>query len=128
MSELISKVDYAKFLDGVLGLDSRIRFVAIYDGHLKAKFQERIPDILKENEIKSCLSEALKIRNYGKKINFYDVRPKFLMTHFDQINQITIPLENDEIVLLTTEIDVEIHQIVGKIIEFRNLHSNKSIF
>lgn len=125
MSELISKVDYAKFLDGVLGLDSRIRFVAIYDGHLKAKFQPRIPDILKENEIKSCLSEALKIRNYGKKINFYDVRPKFLMTHFDQINQITIPLENDEIVLLTTEMDVEVHQIVTKIIEFRNLYSQK---
>jgi len=47
------------------------------------------------------------------------------MTHFDQINQITIPLENDEIVLLTTEMDVEVHQIVTKIIEFRNLYSQK---
>ena len=124
----MSKVDYAKFLDGILGIDSRIRFVAIYDGHLKAKFQQRIPDIFKEQEIKSCLSEALKIRNYGKKINFYDVRPKFLMTHYDQINQITIPLENNEIVLLTTEMDVESHEIVAKVIEFRNLYSQAPVF
>ena len=123
MSELISKVDYAKFLDKVLSFDSKIRFVAIYDGHLKAKFQQRISDIFKENEIKYCLSEALKIRNYGKKINFYDVKPLFLMTHYNKINQITIPLENEEIVLVTTEMDLEVHGIVGKIIEFRKLYS-----
>ena len=123
MSELVSKVDYARFLDDVLGIDSRIRFVAMYDGHLKAKFQERISDVFKEHEIKSCLSEALKMRTYGKKINFYDVQPKFLMVHYDQINQIAIPLENNEIVLVTTEMDVEIHKIVEKIIEFRKLYS-----
>ena len=123
MSKLVNNVDYGKFLDGVLGFDDKIRFVAIYDGQLKAKFQKRIHDDFKEAEIKSSLSEALKIRNQSKKMNFYNFQPKFAMTHYGKINQITIPLENNEVVLVTTEMDVEIHKIVGKIIEYRNLFS-----
>lgn len=119
MAELINHIDYAKFFNEVLQFDFRIRFVAVYDGKLKAKFREGINDQFKEAEIKSSFSEALKIRKYRNQESFSKREPKFAMSHYEGINQILIPLNNGEIVLVTTERDVEIHNLVNKIIELR---------
>ena len=59
MSELVSPVEYGKFFDEVMKLDKSIRYAAIYDGHLNAKFRNGIQGYFKEEEIKSSMSEAL---------------------------------------------------------------------
>jgi len=122
MLELKNQVNYTEFFDGVLRFDKKIRFVAIYDGQLKAKFRNGVLDQSKEAEIKLSLSEALKIRNTRKQMTFYVHEPKFATTHYDGINQITIPLDK-EIVLITTELNVDIPKLVSKIIEFRSKFS-----
>lgn len=120
MSELKNQVNYTEFLDEILRFDTKIRFVAIYDGQLKAKFRNGVLDQFKEAEIKFSLSEALKIRSSRNQMNFNSKKPKFAMAHYDEINQITIPLGEEEIVLLTTELNLDIHKLINKIIEFRN--------
>jgi hypothetical protein len=44
--------------------------------------------------------------------------PKFAMAQYGKIKQITIPLD-DGVILLTTELDVDINELADKVIETR---------
>jgi len=119
MSEIQSPVEYGKFFDKVLKLDENIRFVAIYDGQLNAKFREGIQGYFKEEEINSSLSEAQKRWASRKKLSFKIGEPKFAMAEYAKVNRITFPLDNDGIILVTTELGVDVSKLVDKVIEIR---------
>jgi len=119
MSELASSIDYTKFFDQVMKLDPNIRLVAIYDGQFKAKFRDGIQRNFKDEEIKSSLSEAQNRWASRKKMNFKIDEPKFAMAQYGKINRIIIPLDDDEVILLTTELDVDINELTDKVIETR---------
>ena len=46
--------------------------------------------------------------------------PRFAMAQYGKVNRITIPLDNDGLILITTEIDVDIIQLVDNVIEVRD--------
>ena len=118
MSELASSMDYTKFFNQVLKLDSNIRLVAIYDGRFKAIFRDRIQGYLEDEEIKSTLSEAQKIWDSRIQMSLKVTEPKFAMTRYSKVNQITIPMD-DGVILMTTELDVNINELTDKVIETR---------
>jgi hypothetical protein len=124
MSEIVSPVEHGKFFDNVLKLDKNIRYVAIYDGQLSAKFKEGIQGYFKEEEIKSSLSEAQKRWAFRKKLSFKIGEPKFAMAEYAKVNRITFPLNNDGIILVTTELGIDVSKLVDKIIEIRNSLNN----
>ncbi len=129
MSEIVSPVEYGKFFDKVLKLDENIRFVAVYDGQLSAKFKEGIQKFFTDEEIKSSLSEAQNRWSFRKKMSFKIGEPKFAMAEYAKVNRITFPLDNDGIVLVTTELGVDVSKLVDKVIEIRNsLNNNTSGF
>ncbi len=129
MSEIVSPVEYGKFFDKILKLDENIRFVAIYNGQLNAKFKEGIQGYFKEEETKLSLSEAQKRWTFRKKLSFKIGEPKFAMAEYAKVNRITFPLDNDGIVLVTTELGVDVSKLVDKVIEIRNsLNNNTSGF
>ena len=119
MSEKVSPVEYGKFFDKVLKLDENIRFVAIYDGQLNAKFKEGIQGYFKEEETKSSLSEAQKRWAFRKKSSFKIGEPKFAMAEYAKVNRITFPLGNEAVILVTTELGVDVSKLVDKVIETR---------
>ena len=119
MSELISHTDCEEFFDQVLALDKKIRYVAIYDGEYHAKFQDGIQGYFKEDEIKSSLVEAQSRWAYRKKMSFTVGVPRFAMAQYAKVNRITFPLGTDGVILVTTELGVDIEKLVDKIIEFR---------
>jgi len=41
------------------------------------------------------------------------------MAQYGKVNRITIPLEDDGVILLTTELDVDINELTNKVIETR---------
>jgi len=124
ISEIVSPVEHGKFFDNVLKLDKNIRYVAIYDGQLSAKFKEGIQGYFKEEEIKSSLSEAQKRWAFRKKLSFKIGEPKFAMAEYAKVNRITFPLNNDGIILVTTELGIDVSKLVDKIIEIRNSLNN----
>ncbi len=129
MAEKVSPGEYEKFFDKVLKLDENIRFVAVYDGQLNAKFKEGIQRFFTDEEIKSSLSEALDRWSSRKKMSFKIGEPKFAMAEYAKVNRITFPLDNDGIVLVTTELGVDVSKLVDKVIEIRNsLNNNVSGF
>jgi len=119
LSELKSPVDYGKFFDQVINLDRNVRFAAIYDGHLNAKFRSGIEGYFKEEEIKSSMSEALDRWASRKKLSFKIGEPKFAMAKYGKVNRITLPLGNDGIILVTTELDIDVNKLTDEIIEIR---------
>jgi hypothetical protein len=119
MSKLVSNTDYGKFLDEALKIDPNIRLVAIYDGQFKAKFREGVQRYFKDDEIKSSLTEAQNRWASRKKMSFKIGEPKFAMAQYGKVNRIIISHGDDGVILMTTELDVEINELVDKIIETR---------
>jgi len=120
MSELISYTEYGKFFDEVLSLDQNIRFTAIHDGRFKAKYQPGIQGYFREKEIKSALIEAQNRWDSRKKLSSKIGDPKFAMAQYGKINRITIPLGKEGIILVTTELDVDVEKLVEEILEIRD--------
>ena len=125
MSELVNQENYEKFLDKVLDLDQKIRYVAIYDGKIHSKFRDGIQGYFKQGEIELSLSEAQKRWDFRKKMSFRIGEPRFAMAEYGKVNRITFPLGDDAVILVTTEVDVYVNKLVDKIIEIRhNLENN----
>jgi hypothetical protein len=120
MSEIVNQEDYGKFLDKVLELDQNIRYVAIFDGKIQAKFREGIQGYFKQEEIESSLSEAQKRWDYRKKMSFRIGEPRFAMAEYGKVNRITFPLGNEAVILVTTELDIYVNKLVDKIIQVRH--------
>ena len=99
-------------------IDPNIRSVAIYDGQFKAKLRNGVQRYFEDEEIKSLLVEAQNRWDFRKKMSFKIGAPKFAMAQYGKINQITIPLD-DGVILLTTELDVDINELADKVIETR---------
>ncbi len=124
MSELISHSDCENFFDDVLKLDQKIRYVAIYDGEYHAKFRDGIQGYFKEDEIKSSLSEAQNRWAFRKKLSIKIGAPRFAMAQYTKVNRITFPLGNDAVILVTTELGIDIEKLVDRIIEISNPNNN----
>jgi hypothetical protein len=119
-SKLVTDVYSRKFLDESLKLDPKIRLVAIYyDGLFRGKFREGIKRYFEDEEIKSSLSEVQDRWNLRKNMSFNAGEPKFAMAQYGSVNRITIPNGDDGIILMTTEIDVDVNTLVDKVIETR---------
>jgi len=119
MSEMVSPVEYGKFFDEVINLDENVRYVAIYDGQLNAKFGNGVQGYFKEEEIKSSLSEAQNRWASRKKMSFKIGQPKFAMAQYGKVNRITMSYGSEGVILVTTELDVDINKLVDKIIKIR---------
>ncbi len=124
MSELISHSDCENFFDDVLKLDQKIRYVAIYDGEYHAKFRDGIQGYFKEDEIKSSLSEAQNRWAFRKKLSIKIGAPRFAMAQYTKVNRITFPLGNDAVILVTTELGIDIEKLVDRIIDISNPNNN----
>ena len=119
ISELINYQRYTEFFDEVLQLDQNIRLTAIHDGRFKAKYQNGVDGYFEEEEIKSSLIEAQNRRDFRKKLSFKIGAPKFAMAQYGKVNRITIPLGQEGVILLTTELDVNVKKLVDSVIEIR---------
>ncbi len=119
LSELIGHIEYGKFFDEVIKLDQNVRFVAIYDGQFHAKFRNGIHGYFQDEEIKESLSKAQKRWDSRKKMSLKIGEPKFAMAQYDKVNRITISLDNYGVILVTTEIDVDVNKLVDGIIDIR---------
>ena len=119
MSELQSYNKYGEFFDQVLELDKSIRLTAIHDGQFKAKYQKGIDGYFDSEEIKSSLIEAQHRWDLRKKMSFKIGAPKFAMAQYDKVIRMTIPLGNEGVILVTTELDANVKKLVEEIIEIR---------
>ena len=109
-------MDYEKLYHDVLDLDPNVRFVGICDntGEIKnGGLREGVQSILTDEEIKKANLITLERWRLHNKLADRIGKARYAMEEYEKVKQITMPLEDEQLLLISTEVDAD-H---GKIIE-----------
>jgi hypothetical protein len=109
-------MDYEKLCYDVLNTDTKVRFVGVCDntGEIKSGgLKDGIKSILTDDEIKK--SNLISLERWRLHNKFADRigKARYAMEEYEMVKQITIPLEDEHLLLISTEVNAD-H---GKIIE-----------
>ena len=109
-------MDYGKLCHDVLDLDPKVRFVGVCDntGIIKnGGLREGIKSFLTDEEIKKANLITLERWRLHNTMADRIGKARYAMEEYEKVKQITMPLEDEHLLLISTEVDAE-H---GKIIE-----------
>lgn len=109
---------YDKLCKEILDLDPKIRFAGICDDTGEIKYggqREGIKNLLSPEETKKSNLQALArwgLRNaLAPKVG----KGRYAMAEYEKIKRITIPLEDDDLLLVTTEVEVDHGKIINDV-------------
>ncbi|MGB8035203.1 MAG: DUF6659 family protein [Nitrososphaeraceae archaeon] len=107
---------YDKLCKEILDLDPKIRFAGICDDTGEIKYggqREGIKNLLSPEETKKSNMQALArwgLRNaFAPRVG----KGRYAMAEYEKIKRITIPLEDDNLLLVTTEVEVDHGKIIN---------------
>jgi hypothetical protein len=113
-------MDYDNLCKQILNLDPKVRFAGICDdsGEIKYGGQRKgIKNLLSQEETKRSYLQALarwELRNVlAAKIG----KGKYAMAEYEKIKRITVPLENDHLLLVTTEVEADHRTIINNVLK-----------
>jgi Family of unknown function (DUF6659) len=109
-------MDYEKLCHDVLDIDPKVRFVGICDntGEIKnGGLRQGVQSILTDEEIKKANLITLERWRLHNKLADRIGKARYAMEEYEKVKQITMPLEDEHLLLISTEVGAE-H---GKIIE-----------
>ena len=117
-------MDYEKICDEILNCDNLIRYVGIYDyGELYDKMKPGISSYLSKEETEISLSQAIYRWSTRKKTITKIGKPIFAMAKYEKLYRLTIPMGGAGLILVTTELNVNVNEIVDKILEIQSKYS-----
>ena len=109
-------MDYEKLCNDVLNLDTKVRFVGVCDNSGEIKnggLKDGIKSILTDEEIKKSNLMSLERWRLHNTLADRIGKARYAMEEYEKVKQITMPLEDEHLLLISTEVNAE-H---GKIIE-----------
>ena len=110
------KMQYEKICDEILECDKKIRYVGIYDyGELHDKMRPGLASYLTREETETSLSQAVYRWATRKKTTEKIGKPVFALAKYEKIFRITIPITGASLILISTELDVDINEITNKV-------------
>ena len=117
----MKKMEYKKICDEILECDKKIRYVGIYDyGELYDKMRSGLKSHLSREETELSLSQAIYRWSTRKKTAGKIGKPMFALAKYEKIYRVTVPIGGAGLILITTELDVDIIEIVDKILKIKN--------
>jgi len=117
-------LEYEKICDEILECDEKIRYVGVYDyGELYDKMKQGLKSHLSREETEISLSQAVYRWSTRKKTSEKIGKPIFAMAKYEKIFRITIPIGGAGLILISTELDVDVNEIVDKILKIKNKYS-----
>jgi hypothetical protein len=114
--DIESGMDYEKLCNDVLSLDTKVRFVGVCDNSGEIKnggLREGIKSFLTDEEIKKANLISLQRWRLHNTLADRIGKARYAMEEYEKVKQITMPLEDEHLLLISTEVDAD-H---GKIIE-----------
>ena len=109
-------MDYQKLCNDILNLDPKVRFVGVCDntGEIKkGGLKDGIKSILTDDEIKKSNLISLERWRLHNTLADRIGKARYAMEEYEKVKQITMPLEDEHLLLISTEVNAD-H---GKIIE-----------
>lgn len=114
-------LEYEKICDEILESDKKIRYVGIYDyGELYDKMRNGIKSHLSREETELSLSQAVYRWSTRKKTAEKIGKPIFALAKYEKIYRLTIPIGGAGLILVSTELDANVNEIVEKILKIKN--------
>ncbi len=114
-------MDREQFCNEILKTDDKIRFVAIYDeGEFYHKMREGLNSYLTLEETENSLAEAVYRWSSRKKTGLKIGAPIYATTKYGKVYRITIPVGKAGLILVSTELNVNVDEIMGKVREMRD--------
>ena len=115
---LLESEKYYKIYESIQNLDPKIRFVTIldYEGRLLFGGQkEGISNYLKPDYQKESLKHAMDAWKLRDKYCDFIGKGKFAVAEYEKIKRITIPLEDQKLIYLTTEPNINQDKLIKSI-------------
>ena len=117
-------MEYEKICDEILDCDKKIRYVGVYDyGELYDKMRSGLKSYLSREETKMSLSQAVYRWSSRKKTSGKLGKPIFALAKYEKVYRVTIPIKGAGLILISTELDADVNQIVEKILNIKNKYS-----
>jgi hypothetical protein len=113
-------MDYTKLCEDILNLDRTVRFAGICDDSGEIKYggqREGVKNLLSAEETKKSNLQALArwgLRNaLAPKVG----KGRYAMAEYEKIKRITVPLANDHLLLVTTEVNADHGKIIDSVLK-----------
>ena len=119
-------MDYDYLCKSILDLDSKVRFAGICDesGEIKHGGQkEGVENILSNEETRKSNLQALARWGLRNSLSSKIGRGKYAMAEYEKIKRITIPLDDDHLLLITTEVEADHAQIINNVLKLLSASS-----
>ena len=114
--DIESDMDYEKLCNDVLNLDTKVRFVGVCDNTGEVKnggLREGIKSFLTDEELKKANLISLQRWRLHNTLAARIGKARYAMEEYEKVKEITMPLEDEHLLLISTAVDAN-H---GKIIE-----------
>jgi hypothetical protein len=114
-------MEYEKICDEILDCDKKIRYAGVYDyGELYDKMRSGLKSYLSREETEMSLSQAVYRWSSRKKTSGKLGKPIFALAKYEKVYRVTIPIKGAGLILISTELDADVNQIVEKILNIKN--------
>ena len=113
-------MDYNRLCTDILDLDTKVRFAGVCDETGEIRFggqREGIKNLLTPEETKKSNLQAMARWGLRNSLSHKVGRGKYSMAEYEKIKRITLPLDPDHLLLVTTEVDAEHMKIISGILK-----------
>ncbi len=121
-------MDYSKICGEILKINQKIRFAGVYDtinGEVYNKVQDGVKILFTKEQSKTSMIKA-----YGRwksRRHLVEIigEPVYTMTKYAKINRITMPCGENGLLMISTEVDLEPHEIINDILKIEEKFADK---
>lgn len=109
---------YQKIHHDVMSIDSKIRLVTICDMEGKILFSDHrsgVQNLLTPEESRKSLDLAIKAWKTRSELASKIGRGKYVLAEYEKIKRITMPLDDNHLLYVTTEVDADHSKIIDSI-------------
>jgi uncharacterized protein with NAD-binding domain and iron-sulfur cluster len=113
-------LNFEELYDDVLAIDSTIRYAVIQNNvgeKIHGGFRDRIIPILNEDELKMMHYYASQRWQTRKNIEHKLGNTKYAMAEYAKLKRITFPIDEKNLLMITTEINAHHPEIIEKILK-----------
>ncbi|MGI0023143.1 MAG: DUF6659 family protein [Nitrososphaeraceae archaeon] len=111
-------MDYNDIYSKVLNVEPKTRMVTVCDNDGKmvfSKHREGVKNLLTPEESKQSLEMAVSAWKKRTQLESKIGKGKYVLAEYERIKRITMPLDNDHLLYITTETDADHNKILTSI-------------
>ncbi|MDE1765051.1 MAG: hypothetical protein KGI27_02130 [Thaumarchaeota archaeon] len=124
--------DYKILFDKIMAIDPKIRFATIFDMKgtvLHSEHREGVENLLSSDESKKSLQLAINAWRSRNEVSEKIGRGKYALVEYEKIKRITMPIDSDHILYITTDVEADHAPIIYRALRIKQdaLHSPEGL-